>query len=161
MKNEVAHSTHYQSLIDLCTDFDKRGVVATWQKNRGDNATYRSSAISTQMLKAIGQYIDDSIVDAVCLSSILAIMCDEATDLRNRTELSICIQYPTKEGISVESFVHIVPISDAKAETISFITNSIVTTLDTRGIDMTRVVWVAFDGASNMSGRKSGVQAHL
>ena len=47
MKNEVAHSTHYQSLIDLCTDFDESGVVATWQKNRGDNATYRSSAIST------------------------------------------------------------------------------------------------------------------
>ena len=62
-----------------------------------------------------------------------------------------------KEGISVESFV-LVPISDAKAETI---TNSIVTTLDTRGIDMTRVVWIAFDGASNMSGHKSGVQARL
>ena len=93
MKNEVAHSTHYQSLIDLCTDFDESGVVATWQKNRGDNATYRSSAISTQLLKAIGQYIDDSVVDSVCSSSILAIMCDKATDLRNRTELSICIQY--------------------------------------------------------------------
>ena len=64
-----------------------------------------------------------------------------------------------KEGISAESFVHIVPISDAKAETI---TNSIVfTTLDTRDIDMTRVVWIAFDGASKMSGRKLGVQAHL
>ena len=51
-----------------------------------------------------------------------------------------------KEGISAESFVHIVPTSDAKAETI---TNSIVTTLDTKGIDMTRVVWIAFDGTSN------------
>ena len=99
-----------------------------------------------------------TVSDAGCSSSILAIMCDEATDLRNRTELLICIRYLMKEGISVESFVHIVPISDAKAETI---TNSIVTTLDTTGIDMTRVVWIVFDGASNMYGHKSGVQARL
>ena len=49
---------------------------------------YRSSAISTQMLKSIGQYIDDNVVDAVCSSLILAIMCDEATDLRNQTAIN-------------------------------------------------------------------------
>jgi len=50
-------------------------------------------------------------------------MCDELTDLRNRTELSVCVQYIADAGTTTESFVEIVLICDAKAETI---TNKIV-----------------------------------
>lgn len=47
---------------------------------------------------------------------------------------------------------------DTTAETV---TSSIISMLESRGIDFSKIVWIAFDGASNMSGHRSGVQARL
>ena len=83
-------------------------------------------------------------------------MADEATDLRNRTELSVCLRYLTSSGCAIECFVDLQPVSDTTAATV---TSSIITIL---GIDCSKIiVWVAFDGASNMSGHISGVQTRL
>ena len=35
MKNEVALTTRYESLIELCTDLDESNHLANWQKIRG------------------------------------------------------------------------------------------------------------------------------
>ena len=85
-------------------------------------------------------------------------MGDEATELINQTELSICMRYLTKAGCSVECFLELVPVPDTTAETVS---SNIVSTLESRGIDLSKIVWIAFDGASNMSGHRSGVQTQL
>ena len=102
MRHEVAHTTNYESLTDICTDLDGSDSLATWQKQRGENATYKSGATSTEMVKAVGQTLDEKSVQEISSSPILALMGDEATDLRNRTELSICMRYLTKAGCSVE-----------------------------------------------------------
>ena len=44
MKNEVAHTTKYEVLIELCTDLDESNYLANWQKTRAKNATYKSLA---------------------------------------------------------------------------------------------------------------------
>ena len=88
MKHEVAHTTQYESLIDLCTDLDESGLLANWQKQRGENATYKSAATSTEMVKAIGQFLDENTVQELSSSPVLSLMGDEATDVCNRTELS-------------------------------------------------------------------------
>lgn len=119
---------------------------------------YKSATTSTEMIKAIGQFIDENTVKAVSSSPVLALMGDEATDLQNRTELSVCMRYLTSAGCSVECFLHLVNVPNTNAETI---TKNIISVLECRGIDLTKVVWIAFDGASNMSGCKSGVQARL
>ena len=152
MKHEVAHTTHYQSLIDLCTELDESNLLATWQHQRGGNATYMSAATSTEMVKAIGEFIDEKTVQELSSSPVLALMGDEATDLRNRTELSICMHYLNSAGCSVECFLELVHVPDTTAETIS---SNIVSALECRGIDLSKVVWIAFDGASNMSGHGS------
>ena len=59
MKYEVPYTTHYESLIDLCTTFDESGKVNSWQQQRRDNATYKSEATSREMIQAIGQIIDE------------------------------------------------------------------------------------------------------
>ena len=87
-KNEIAHTTHYESLIDLCTELDESGTLANWQKQRPDNATYKSIATCTEMVQTIGGYIDEKTVNELTSSDFLALMAYEATDLRNRTELS-------------------------------------------------------------------------
>ena len=58
MKTEVAPTTRYESLIELCTDLDESNHLANWQKIKAKNATYKSLATSLEMVKAIGEYID-------------------------------------------------------------------------------------------------------
>ena len=41
------------------------------------------------------------------------------------------------------------------------ITGGIISIIESRGIDFSKVVWLAFDGVSNMSGHISGVQARM
>ena len=41
------------------------------------------------------------------------------------------------------------------------ITGGIISIIESRGIDFSKVVWLASDGASNMSGHIPGVQAQM
>ena len=102
MKNEVAHTTRYESLIELCTYLDESNHLGNWQKvrakkcyiqvfsNLSGNATYKSLATSLEMVKAIGEYIDSQTVNEISGSPFLSLMGNEATDMKNRTELSVC-----------------------------------------------------------------------
>ena len=85
MRHEVAHTTNYESLTDICTDLDGSDSLATWQKQRGENATYKSGATSTEMVKAVGQILDEKSVQEISSSPILALMGDEATSGIART----------------------------------------------------------------------------
>ena len=139
MKNEIAHTTNYQSLIALCTECDESGNLASWQQHRPDNATYTSTSTSVEMIQAAGQYFDEKTMQSVLSSPVLSLMCDESTDLRNRSELSACIRYLTDAGTAIESFIEITPICDTKAETI---TNKIVSILTTRQVDFSKITYV-------------------
>ena len=90
MKKEVAH-TRYKSLIELCTDLDESNHLANWQKIRARNATYKSLATSLEMVKAIGEYIHSKTVYEISGSPFLSLMGDEAKDMKNRIELSVCV----------------------------------------------------------------------
>ena len=85
-------------------------------------------------------------------------MADEATDLIKRTELSVCLRYLTIAGCTNECFIDLVCVPNETAEVVA---NGIVSIIESRGINFSNVIWLAFDGASNMSGHISGVQARL
>ena len=44
------------------------------------------------MIKAVGQYFDEKNTEKFRSSPVLSLMCDESTDLRNHTELSVCVR---------------------------------------------------------------------
>ena len=91
-------------------------------------------------------------------SPFLSLMGDEVTNMKNCTELSVCMQYLTTAGCINECFLDIQKVPDETAEVI---TGGIISIIESRGIDFSKVVWLAFDGASNMSGHISGVQAQI
>lgn len=158
MKHEVAHTKNYESLIELCTDLDESNHLANWQRLRAKNATYKSLATSLEMVTTIGEFIDAKTVSELSDSFFLSLMADEATDLRNRTELSVCLRYLTVAGCTNECFIDIQCVPNETAEVV---TDGIISIIESRGIDFSKVIWLAFDGASNMSGHISGVQARL
>ena len=62
----------------------------------------------------------------------------------------------TTAGSTNECFLD---IQNVPNETAEVITDGIISIIESRGIDLSKVVWLAFDGASNISGHISGVQA--
>ena len=68
------------------------------------------------------------------------------------------MQYLTTAGCTNECFLDIQNVPDEISEVI---TGGIISIIESRGIDFSKVVWLAFDGASNMSGHISGVQARM
>ena len=102
--------------------------------------------------------MDNKTVNEISGSPFLSLMGDEATDVKNRTELSVCMRYLTTAGCTNECLLDIQNVPDETAE---FITGGIISIIESRGIDFSKVVWLAFDGGSNMSGHISGVQAQM
>lgn len=71
--------------------------------------------------------------------------------------MSICCRY-IEDGKAVERFICLKRLTDTTANTI---TTAILDWLASADIPAMKIHWLAFDGASNMSGRINGVQAQL
>jgi Domain of unknown function (DUF4371)/hAT family C-terminal dimerisation region len=157
-KNEIAHTTNYESLLSLVSRLDYSGTIKRFMNKSPDNATYVSRTTATEYLEAVAIWVRSEKLAVLKASPIIAIMGDESTDLRMRTELSICFRYLTPNGDAEEMFYQLTTLTATDATTI---TGEILKLLAASEIPVEKIFWIAFDGAANMSGRKTGVQAQL
>ena len=67
------------------------------------------------MVKTIGEYIDGKTVNEISGSPFLSLMGDEATDTKNRTELSVCMWYLTTAAYTNECFLDTQNVPDETA----------------------------------------------
>lgn len=79
------------------------------------------------------------------------------TDISVSKRLSVCIRY-VKQGQAITSFLASAEIPDGGAYTVGEEVYKIITNL---GLDLTKCVSLATDGASVMVGRKTGVGVQL
>lgn len=156
-KQEIAHTTHYESLMNLVGRLDRSNEIKQFMDSSPDNATYTSTTTVTELLKAVSDWLTSSILDELRLSQYIAVLADESTDLRTRNELSICFRYVIN-GESVERYLHLQQLQSTDAETVK---DAIRDLIVTNGIPVDRIYWMAFDGAANMAGKTNGVQAKL
>ena len=66
------------------------------------------------------------------------------------------MRYLTTAGCTNECFMDIQNVPDETAEVI---TGGIISIIESSGIDFSKIIWLAFDGASNISGHISRIQA--
>lgn len=156
-KEEIPHTTHYDSLLALVSRLDGSNQIQKFMDTSPANATYTSNATATELLTAVSQWITNNIFDRARSSKFLAILADESTDIRTRNELSVCFRF-VENGIPVETFLRLKQVQSTQAESIK---QAIKEILLSANIPLERVYWMAFDGAANMSGRTNGVQAKL
>ena len=105
------------------------------------------------MVKTIGEYIDSKTVNEISGSPFLSLM-GEATDMKNRTELSVCMRYLTTAGCTNEYFLDVQNVPDETAEVL---TGGII-----RGLSSPKLFgWPLMELAIIMSGHISGVQARI
>ena len=84
-------------------------------------------------------------------------MADECRDVSRIEQLSVCIRY-VNNGVITK---HFLGFSDMHELDASAITDKIVSLPDKQGIDVKQCIAQCYDGASVMSGKRSGVQVRF
>ena len=156
-KNEIPHTTKYGSLLELIARLDNSRVIQNFMSASPLNASYTSHNSAVELLEAVSESLSSTLLARVKESPAIAIMADESTDLRTRNELPLCVRF-VEDGRAVEAFL---ALQQLQSTTAMYLKDTILTFLKAHQIPLDKVFWLAFDGASNMSGRKNGVQALL
>uniref|UniRef100_A0ABD2XBT5 HAT C-terminal dimerisation domain-containing protein n=1 Tax=Trichogramma kaykai TaxID=54128 RepID=A0ABD2XBT5_9HYME len=144
----------FLEVVDLLKRYDVE--FKEYLDNAPKNCTYLSNRIQNDILTALRNVILQLIREELEGQSV-ALTADETSDVGRHEQLSVVLRYiPKNEVLPVERFISMNRLTATDAQTIF---NSLTTTLQSLGVAWENVLAVAFDGASNMSGEFSGVQA--
>lgn len=134
---------------------DKVNSLIELQNLNGANIKYKNLSYVTinDIQSCISSIIQRSLIEEILQSDTYAIMIDESTDLAVQKHLSICVRY-VKSGEAVTRFLANVAVEDGKAHTI-------VSHLTNLGLDPAKILSLATDGASTMTGKKTGVGVQM
>ena len=86
---------------------------------------------------------------------VFSVICDEARDASRKEQVSICVRYCTKDLEAEELFMGWHETADTHAEALK---DLIVNSLRAINLDFDKIRGQGYDGASNMSGHKAGLQ---
>ncbi|XP_061173439.1 uncharacterized protein LOC133182609 [Saccostrea echinata] len=133
---------------------DKVNSLLELQNLNGAIIKYKNVSWDTvkEIQSCIATIFTREIIKDIMESSFYAVMIDESTDLTVQKHLSLCIRY-VKDGEAVTKFLANVSVEDGKAHTI---VQRVVQCLEEFGLDPSKIVSLATDGASTMMGKKTG-----
>ena len=120
--------------------------------------TYDSPQIQNEVINIMSHEIVRGIANEVREAEFYSLLADETTDISNREQLVICLRWVDEKLLVHEEMVGLYQIDNTCAETIA---NSIKDVLLRLNISIQKCRGQTYDGASAMSGRKTGVQARI
>lgn len=114
--------------------------------------------ISNELIDLMAKQLLSKKLNSIRSSNIFAVMADEYTDISNKELLSMCFRW-IDEALKVhEDFVGYYELPHIKSDTIVMcIKDSLIRML----LSLENLRGQAYDGASNMFGRKSGVSVQI
>ena len=121
------------------------------------NAQYTSPETQNEIISICKSLILDNIANDVKENGLFTIICDECTDAGNEEQLSLSVQYITKELVLQEAFIGFYQLNEGV--TGKAIATTIEAALAECHLDPTKMRGQAYDGASNMSGQYKGCAA--
>ena len=119
-----------------------------------DNAKYLSPRIQNEVIHLAEDLIREKIMS--CIPKYWSLMADETQDCSTTEQVSICVRYVNTNGEVCEDFAGFIKLEKMDAQTIA---NTLLSTIQGWGLDMSNLVAQGYDGASVMSSEKNGVQA--
>ena len=120
---------------------------------------YTSDYSVSDFQSACAQVVLDDVLSEISSSQVYSLMIDESTDRANKKQLLAYVQYFHEKKLKTNLLENI-EITTAKADA-ETITSKILTELNIKGLDIRKMVGIGTDGASVMTGRKSGVVVRL
>ncbi|XP_040890423.1 zinc finger MYM-type protein 1-like isoform X2 [Toxotes jaculatrix] len=122
------------------------------------NAKYTSKMIQNEVLGCLADMVRTEITEEVKNSEVFSIIADETKDVKKKEQISIVLRYYYSGAIQ-ESFLHFESTEKLDAAGLS---EKIIQILENHGLEYKKnLVGQAYDGASVMSGKHSGVQARI
>ncbi len=122
------------------------------------NAKYTSKGIQNEALSCLADMVRTKIIEEVKNSEVYSIMADETKDVKKKEQISLVLRYYFSGAVH-ESFLH---FESADRLDAAGLTDKIIHILESHGLEYkNNLVGQAYDGASVMSGKHSGVQARI
>ena len=125
---------------------------AKWLEKKTDK--YVSADIQNELLKVMGLQVLRDIGAALHNAEFYSLMVDETTDISNKEQAVLCFRWVHDDLIAHEEFVGFYGIENTEAQTL---VNLILDALTGLNLSYKKLRGQCYDGASSMSGPRSGV----
>ena len=127
-------------------------------KPRAKNATYISPRAQNEIINAIGHDIILANTVAEDNQSKFYSVLDDEVSCHNVEQLPVCLRFVDSEGSIHEEFVAFLKLNRVRPVDIA---DALVKCLENLGLSLSELHGQGYDGASTMSGHKSGAQARI
>lgn len=139
----------YQSLLLQAKSSPE---MIPWLKQK----EYISPEIVNEIITIMGRSVLRTILAKINAAFWFSVIADEAADISNEEQMSVSIRWVDHDYSIHEAPIGLVQLPDAKAATIFSLLKDVLLRCS---LPITKCRGQAFDGASNMSGIRNGVQA--
>ena len=129
---------------------------AKWLEKKTDK--YVSVDIQNELLKVMGLQVLRDIATSLHSAEFYSIMVDETTDVSNKEQAVLCFRWVSDDLIAHEDFVGLYGIENTEAKTL---VNMILDVLTRLNLSIKKLRGQCYDGASAMSGPRSGVAKQI
>ena len=139
----------YQLLLLQATDSPQ---FSAWIKRRD----YISPAIVNEIITLCGNTVLRHLLEDIRAAEYFSVIADEATDISHNEQICIAIRWVDRSYEVHEAAIGLVQLPDTKALTLFSVIKDCLLRCT---LPITSCIGQAYDGASNMSGVRNGVQA--
>ena len=147
-------NSNFMALLDLRSEDDTKLVA--WAKQRTDK--YTSPEMQNDMVKVMALRILRKISTIIQATPFYTIMVDETADVSNKEQVVVCIRWVDDNFEVHEDFIRLYQVDSTGAEKIYHVITDVFLRLN---LTISKVRGQCYDGASAMSGAKSGVVARM
>ena len=119
---------------------------------------YMSPEIVNEQIKLIAHSALSNILADIRKAHWFSVIADEATDISNKAQLTVCIRWVDSDFCVHEDPIELIELPKTDAETIA---KELKNCLEKHTIPLSQCRGQAYDGASNMSGYLNGVAARI
>ena len=131
-------------------------AILAWIEKKTDK--YTSSDIQNEILQLMALTILRDISSSIVKSGFFTVMADECTDIANKEQFVVCIRWVDNSLVDHEDVIGVYNVGTIDATTL---TSAIHDVLLRMGLKLSMCRGQCYDGASNMTGSKTGVATRL
>uniref|UniRef100_H3AP21 DUF4371 domain-containing protein n=1 Tax=Latimeria chalumnae TaxID=7897 RepID=H3AP21_LATCH len=160
-----ANSGNFLSIVELLAKYNP--VLKQLVSMPSGSIRYLSHTIQEELIEILSKRIEGNIVEEIKAAPFFSVIMDTTQDISKTDQLGQIFRYVTIEtdernvatGVKInESFLGFQEICDQSA---SGLEKKIISCIEQKGLDISKCCGQGYDGASNMTGVYSGVQARI
>ena len=122
------------------------------------NATYMSKTIQNELIVVVGDWIRKKIIEQVKEAQFYTILANEVADVSNTEQLSLVLRFVDGMGGIKEMFTGFIQCKDITGAALAV---SILSTIESYGLNPQFIRGQGYDGTGNMAGHIRGTASRI